>query len=170
MKRTLLSALILASGIAISCTKTAQTSQAVQHVTKGITSVIEKKFSVEGEDSVDFTITANPSVICTSYGNNQSPTSCEINIDFKCQLSRPVNSYVRIELERTNEPELKKQKDKDPDPRSDDLPDPGARVVLVMAPNTTSKTFSSNLQNINNLAVPDNEFRVVSAGVFTLMN
>ena len=96
MKNYLITALISTCFVTVSCTKTAQTNQPVEHVTRGITSVMEKKFYVEGEDSVNITITANPSVICKSYGNNEAPTSCEINIDFACVLSKPVNLRLPV--------------------------------------------------------------------------
>lgn len=149
-----------------SCTKQVDSnSQPVEHVTKGITSVTEKMFYGDQNDSVRLSVSADPSVICKSYGNNEPPQSCNIYVNFTCKLSRPVNSFVRVEIERNNVREVT-----EPPSGTDDVAGAGSRVVLVIAPNTTSKEFTSTFNNLNNISVPDDAFRIVSVTTFMPVN
>lgn len=161
-KLLLLSATFLAL---FSCTKTVRDTPS-QQITRGLASVTQRTFILDG-DSVDVAVLAEPTVICQSYGNGETPQNCNIYINFTCTLSKPVNGFVKVELERNNQPQQEKREVTEPGNDGQDTPDPGAHVFLNIAPNMKKMSFSSTLSNINNQAVPENEFRIVSVTRFT---
>ncbi|MEO8174144.1 MAG: hypothetical protein ABI581_13715, partial [Sediminibacterium sp.] len=128
--------LAIVACMSISCTKTfnppQQVADANERSTNTVSSPLEKKFVVNGTDTVLLRMVMEPAVVCYSYGRGEAPKPCDIWIDFTCTLSKPIGAYVMVDVQKTN---------------TTGVTDPGlegseteAGIVFNIAPNTTKFT------------------------------
>lgn len=166
MKNMLLfTALLVAS---LSCKKSVDEKLADtnnQTLTMGKNSVLQSRFLVANvSDSVTLTVDLKPFTICYGYENGEQAKPCNIFVDFNLTLSQPVDSYVKVELERFNL--VQELKDKSDSTGTDAVSEvQPQRVVATIAPNTTHCLFKSQIMNLNNRTVPSEDFRIVSVSL-----
>lgn len=180
MKKMLLVTLIAIS--TISCTKSVQLKDEalinhplVTEPGKETTTRLESLPEMSayfGDNRMQVIVKPEPYVSCNSYKNGEAPEPCNIYINFNCRLSKSVNQYIRVEIERNNIV----QSDK-PDPGEGDnaVANPqvlqaGARISIIIPPNQTSIIFRSMLLGTNNNSIDRNEFKIVGAGFYTPVN
>jgi hypothetical protein len=154
----------------VSCTKSVQPEQIVNTRLESASQMTA--YVARAASSTLVTVKTEPYVVCESYQDGESPKPCNIFISFTCTLSQPLSSSVRVEIERSNLVQI------NPDPSAEGQPsgpnppiyDPGARISLVIPANTTTLVFRSTLSCSNNNNSPENQFKIVNAGVYTPMN
>jgi hypothetical protein len=154
----------------VSCTKSVQPEQIVNTRLESESQMTA--YVGSGANSALVTVKTEPYVVCESYQDGETPKPCNIFISFTCTLSQPLSNSVRVEIERSNLVQV------NPDPAAEGesggsnppIYDPGARISLIIPANTTALVFKSTLSCLNNNNSPENQFRIVSAGVYTPMN
>ena len=124
------------------CTKnvdTVDSTTIVQTVTKfGSKSLVRDL----GNNTV-LTVTMTPAVTCYSYKNGEIPKPCTILLDVKCTLSKPINHWLKIEINRTLSDQWKLGQFLLPS------------LVVNMSANTEESSMRSNFTNQDNVNVPD---------------
>ena len=91
MKFSLL--LIVLTSFFYSCSKSLD---AVPETTRK--STLGSRSLVRKLDSAVLTVTIEPVIACYSYANGAIPRPCDISVEIRCELSRPIQSIVTIEL------------------------------------------------------------------------
>lgn len=102
---------------------------------------------VKDLDSTVLTIEITPAITCYTYKYGQPLKPCDIRIYFNCNLTKPVNEWLRIDIRKktsgliigTTKTEMT------------DLPD----IVLNIAPHNTHAYFNSFFENADLNQVPD---------------
>ncbi len=112
---------------------------------------------VRNLDSTVLTISLVPEVVCYSYPNGSVPRPCDIFVEIRCVLSRPIRAGINVELTRSNTTGMLKY-----------TVEP-AMIGLYIAPNTRQISFRTTLSNKNNQAVTDT-YRISSLFVYNLIN
>jgi hypothetical protein len=144
----------------ISCTKSV-TEQNNSDLVKTTTSVLQSKYLIKDLGNTVLTITMEPVVTCYSYANGQTPKPCDIFVSATCTLSNPVNTSIKVVIEKTNIAEEDKNTSNNVTTTT---------MVVNLAPNTTSLTFKSIFPNLNNQNIPDAQYRIISATEYTMVN
>ena len=147
-----------------SCTKTVENNIAVDNpsLSKQTNTALQSIYLVKDLDSTKLTITLNPVVSCYSYKNGETPKPCNILIDINCVLSKPVQGFIKIEIEKVNDNGANKAGAGNLDPSQH-------AIVFNIAPNTTHITLSSTFTNPNNQDVVDT-YRIAHVTVYNIVN
>jgi hypothetical protein len=142
--------------LSVSCSKTNETPVTAENPNlrslSGQSAPLEKRFVVNGRDTIVLKLVMEPAVACYSYKNGETPKPCDIFIDFTVTLSQPVAGYVSIDITKKN---IATPKDPKPDGATN-----GTGVVFTLAPNTTRFTYRSSFRNNNNITVAENQFSI----------
>lgn len=147
--------------LAISCRKAVDAPPAAEYPklrsTSSVSAPLESKFLVNGEEVI-LQMVMEPALVCQSYRNGETPKPCHIFIDFTCTLSKAINGYVTVEVQKTNREEAEDGKLEGAGT--------GDGIAFNIAPNTTKFTFRSSFENNNNLTVAENKFRIEKVGFY----
>lgn len=127
------------------CKKTAENVTELYTTT---TQNLGSSFFEKNLDSTILTLQLTPVITCYSYTKNNSVKPCEILVEFICQLSQPLHSYLRIQIIRTIRPSGTLLTDPENFLNTDDL-------YLVISPNTQYVTLSSHYVNGSTQSVSD---------------
>lgn len=98
-------------------------------------------------DSTELTIEISPAITCYTYKYGQPLNPCDIRIYFNCNLTKPVNGWLRIDIRKKTSGLLIGTTNAE----ISDLPD----IVLNIAPRTTNAYFNSFFKNADLNQVPD---------------
>ena len=154
--RKIQSVLVIVCLLSISCTKTTDSPVPSENPKlrsiNSLSAPLEKRFALNGQDTVLLKLVMEPALTCYSYNTGQTPKPCDIFIDFICTLSRPVDGYVEVHIKKNNLAEFTNAKPSGTETDSD--------VIFNVSPSTTKFTFRSSLRNNSNVTVAENRFRI----------
>ncbi len=126
------------------CTKSVD---GVGHVYTTTTQQLGNSYLERDLDSTYLTIQLSPVITCYSYGSRVPAKPCEVLVNFTCDLSMPLNSYLRIQILRTINPE--RTLPVEPEQLSDN------EMYIVISPRTQHVTLSSMYVNGSTTSVAD---------------
>jgi hypothetical protein len=170
MKQILLIGMLAIAGV--SCTKSVQNAEPPEQPATRLESASGMMAYIgSGENRTLVTVKAEPYVVCESYQAGQDPKPCDIFVSFTCTLSQPLNSAVRVEIARSNLVQV------NPDPVEEDSSasnehrfGPEGHIICTIPANSTTMVFRSTLRCLNNNEIPENQFKIISAGLYKPMN
>lgn len=144
MKKLFFILLIPFFGGLTSCTKSVDNE--VNYYTT-TTEDLGSSFLEKNLDSTYLTIQLTPVLTCYSYIRNSPAKPCEVLVKFTCDLTKPLQSYLRIQIQRTIQPSGGLLVDPD-QIMNDDL-------YIMIAPNTQHVVLSSIYVNGSTSNVSD---------------
>ena len=124
------------------CTKSVDSVDTITIVST-VTKFASKALVRDLGNNTLLTITMIPVVTCYSYKNGEIPKPCTILLDVNCTLSKPINRWLKIEINRSLCEQWKLGQSILPS------------LVINMASNTTNSSMTSNFTNQDNITVPD---------------
>ncbi len=150
------------------CTKSAIEPVAYQTPTepaKTTNTTLQSTYLVKNLGMTSLTIKIIPVITCYSYGINEAPRPCTITLETTCELSKPINAAVRIEIKKLNDAGIKKAGTG----TVASALETGSVVMVTLAPNATRMVFTSTTNNSANSNVSD-MFTLGRVSIYTPIN